>query len=141
MDFINLGYWGLFVLSFLAATIIPMSSEGLLAAMLLNDFNPIILLITASAGNILGGITSYGLGYIGNWTIIEKYLKTKKEKVIKYENKIKHYGAFIAFLTWLPFVGDILAIGLGFFRVSIIKTIIFMTIGKSLRYAIIIYFV
>ena len=139
MDFINLGYWGLFLMSFLAATIIPMSSEGILAALLLNDFSPNLLLIAASTGNILGGMSSYALGYLGNWSIIEKYLKTKKEKVLKYENKIERFGALIAFFTWLPFIGDILAIGLGFFRVSIPKTILFMSFGKVLRYAAIIY--
>ena len=139
MDFISLGYWGLFLMSFLAATIVPMSSEGLLAAMLLNDFDLSLLLISASIGNVLGGMSSYALGYLGNWTIIEKYLKTKKEKVLKYENKIERYGSLIAFFTWLPFVGDILAIGLGFFRVSLPKTILFMSFGKTLRYAAIIY--
>ena len=139
MDFLSLGYWGLFLMSFLAATIIPMGSEGFLAAMLLNDFDPSLLLISASTGNILGGMSSYALGYLGNWTIIEKYLKTKKETVLKYEKKIERYGALIAFFTWLPFIGDILAIGLGFFRVSIPKTILFMSLGKAIRYAAIIY--
>lgn len=139
MDFLSLGYWGLFLMSFLAATIIPMGSEGFLAAMLLNDFDPSLLLISASTGNILGGMSSYALGYLGNWTIIEKYLKTKKETVLKYEKKIERYGVLIAFFTWLPFIGDILAIGLGFFRVSIPKTILFMSLGKALRYAAIIY--
>lgn len=139
MDFIELGYWGLFIMSFLAATIIPMSSEGLLAVMIFNDFNPIILLIAASSGNILGGMSSYALGYIGNWTLIEKYLRTKKEKVLKYERKVQKYGALIAFLTWLPFVGDVLALALGFFRVSITKSLVFMSIGKVSRYAFILF--
>jgi membrane protein YqaA with SNARE-associated domain len=141
MDFLSLGYLGLFLLSFFAATIVPISSEGLLAIMLTGDFNPSILLIVASSGNILGGLSSYGLGLIGNWTLIEKYLKTKKEKVLKYQEKIEKYGSLVAFFTWLPFIGDILAIGLGFFRVSFIKSLIFMSLGKTLRYAVIIYFI
>jgi len=141
MDFISLGYWGLFIISFLAATIIPFSSEGVLAAMLINDFNPTLLLIAASTGNTLGGLSGYILGYIGNWALIEKYLKTKKDKVLIYESRIKKYGALIAFLTWLPFIGDILAIALGFFRVSIYKTILYMSIGKTLRYAVVIYII
>ena len=139
MDFIELGYLGLFIISFLAATIIPFSSEGVLAAMLLNGFNPVLLLISASLGNTLGGLSGYILGYIGNWALIEKYLKTKREKVLVYESKIQKYGALIAFLTWLPIIGDVLAIALGFFRVSISKTIFYMTIGKTLRYAVVIY--
>ena len=141
MDFISLGYWGLFIISFLAATIIPFSSEGVLAAMLINDFNPTLLLIAASTGNTLGGLSGYILGNIGNWALIEKYLKTKKDKVLIYESRIKKYGALIAFLTWLPFIGDILAIALGFFRVSIYKTILYMSIGKTLRYAVVIYII
>ena len=140
MEFIDLGYWGLFIISFLAATIIPFSSEGVLATMILNDFNPTLLLIYASLGNTLGGLSGYVLGYIGNWALIEKYLKTKKEKVLKYESKIQTYGALIAFLTWLPIIGDVLAIALGFFKVSVPKTILFMAIGKTLRYAVVIYF-
>lgn len=139
MELMDLGYFGLFLMSFLAATIIPISSEVMLATMLQANFNSAILLTVAASGNILGGMSSYGLGYIGNWTLIEKYLRTKKTKVLSYQSKIERYGALIAFLTWLPFVGDILAIGLGFFRVSIFKTVVYMSIGKTLRYLFIIY--
>jgi len=135
----SLGYWGLFLMSFLAATIVPISSEVMLATMLLNDFNGLLLFFAASTGNILGGLSSYGLGYLGNWTLIEKYLRTKKEKVLKYELKVEQYRALIALLTWLPFVGDLLAIALGFFRVSFLKTLVFMSLGKAIRYLAIIY--
>ena len=71
----ELGYLGLFIAGFLAATILPFSSESLLAVALLNGFDPIICLIIITSGNWLGSITTYGIGYLGNVDWIEKYFK------------------------------------------------------------------
>ena len=113
--FIELGYLGLFIASFLSSTIIPMGSEFILIALIANGFNPYYCILIATIGNTLGGITSYGIGYLGKWEWIEKWFKVTPEKIERHAEKIKRWGPWFALLTWLPGVGDIIAIGLGFF--------------------------
>ena len=126
---------GLFVASFLAATIVPFSSEVVLTGVLLAGLNPLLAFFTATAGNWLGGITSYYIGHLGRWDIIEKWFGVKEESLIKQKAKIQKYGTLIAFFTWLPIIGDVFAIGLGFYRIDFIKSAIFMLIGRSIRFA------
>ena len=69
--FSELGLIGLFFSSFLAATIIPLNSEIVLSLLIANNYPITICLLTASIGNWLGGITSYGLGRLGKWYYLE----------------------------------------------------------------------
>lgn len=132
------GYLGLFLASFLAATILPFSSEVVLAVMLAGPFSTVGILIAATAGNWLGGISSYSLGYLAKWDWIEKYLRTKREDVYRFKLKIERYGAILAFFTWLPIIGDLLAVALGVFRVRWPKVFAWMLVGKFLRYLLIV---
>lgn len=134
IDWVEWGYWGLFAAAFLAATILPFSSDAVLAAMMFGDFDPVLLVAYASLGNWLGGMSSYALGMLGKWTWIEKYLRVKKREVIRWKILSKKYGAYFALLTWLPLIGDVMAIGLGFARTKLVPTAIFMFIGKAARY-------
>lgn len=128
------GYYGLFTGAFLAATIIPFSSDILLVAILTAGANPLAALIIATAGNWLGGLTSYWMGYIGKWEWIEKWLHVKRARLEKQQQNIHRYGSFLAFFTWLPFVGDVLAIALGFYRTNFPKSAVFMLLGKFVRF-------
>lgn len=130
----NLGYIGLFIGSFLAATIIPFSSDVMLAGMLAAGGHIWICVAVASAGNWLGGMVSYWMGRLGRWEWLEKYARVKPETLHKQKAKVDRYGAALALLTWLPFVGDLFAIALGFYRTNLRKTAILMLIGKTARF-------
>ncbi len=136
-DLAGLGYVGMFVAAFLAATILPFSSDIVLSILLLGNYDPYYTVIIASIGNWLGGLTSYYLGYVGNWIIIEKYLRVKKEKVEKFRHKLGRFGSYLALVTWLPGIGDPLAIGLGFLRINPYAVIPLMFIGKFVRYIVV----
>lgn len=135
----ELGYVGLFLTSFLAATFLPITSELFLVSMLLLSFNPLICLIVATVGNTLGSYLNYAIGYIGDPKWI-KYLGVKEEKINSWEINIKKYGVWMALLSWLPIVGDVLSTALGFFKVNIIISFFFIFIGKFLRYLVLILF-
>jgi len=134
--FIEWGYVGLFLASFLAATILPLSSEFLLSAMIATQFELLPCLALATIGNWLGGMSSYGLGWLGKWELLEKYFRIKREKIRNTKLKIDKWGSLIALFCWLPFFGDPLAIGLGFFRTNIYKVSLWMFIGKLGRYLV-----
>jgi membrane protein YqaA with SNARE-associated domain len=130
----------LFFSSFLAATVIPFSSEAHLFYLLTENYNPYYLLLAASTGNTLGGMSSYYLGYWCKWSWLEKYFRIKPEKVFAYESNTKKYGIWLAFLCWLPIVGDVIAVALGVFRLNWKKVLLLMLLGKALRYAILLLF-
>lgn len=130
---LELGYFGLFIGSFLASTIVPFSADVLLVGMLVAGGSPWIVIAVATAGNFLGGLTSYGIGRIGKWEWIEK-LGVSPEKMTRHKAKIDKYGAWIALLSWVPFVGDIFAVGLGFYRVRFVPSALCMLIGRFGRF-------
>ncbi len=128
------GYIGLFFGAMLAATIIPMSSDLLIVALLATGADPVVAVIAATLGNFIGGLTSYGLGWLGKWEWIEKWFRLTKEKLEKQQGRVLKYGAGVAFFSWLPFVGDLLLIALGFYRIDFRKTLIFMFAGRAMRF-------
>lgn len=133
MDYFSIGFTGLFLITFLSATILPFSSELFLLLMLSKGFEPSTCLIIATTGNSLGGITNYGIGRLGNL----KWLKrtgVSEDKLETYCFTIQKYGSWLAFLSWIPIIGDPLVIALGYFRVSFIRVFILLIAGKFLRY-------
>ncbi|NDV56955.1 YqaA family protein [Bacteroides sp. 519] len=131
------GYLGLFLGCFLAATIFPFSSDALFVASLGLGGSVTLTLFWGTLGNWLGSLTSYWVGYAGKWEWIEKWFKVKRETLEKQKSKVNKYGSLLALLTWLPFIGDIFAIALGFYKTKFWPTAIFMLIGKLLRFVII----
>ena len=137
MDFfIGLGYIGLFLGSLLAGSIVPFSSELLLAGCLTAGLDPVICLIAVTLGNIGGGMTCYFIGRLGKWQWIHKVFKVKMETLEKYQQKIARKGAFMALLSWLPYVGETISITLGLMQVPIVPTLFYMSLGKLGRYLV-----
>ena len=135
-SFAEWGYVGLFLASFLAATIIPLGSEIVLSIMIASNYDLTLSLFIASVGNWTGGLSSYGIGRIGNWNFIERYFKISRQKIESLKIKIDDWGSLLAFFCWLPIIGDPIAISLGFFRTNFVKVSLWMFIGKLIRYLI-----
>lgn len=131
---LDLGYFGLFIGALLAATIIPFSSDFLLIGMLAAGGNVVLTVIVASLGNWAGGMISYWMGHAGRWEWIERWFKVKRETLEKQKTRIDRWGAWLAFLSWLPLVGDLFALGLGFYKVNPWQVALFMFIGKTARF-------
>jgi membrane protein YqaA with SNARE-associated domain len=137
--FSELGYVGLFIASFLAATILPLSSEIVLSVLLLNDFNPVILLLVATLGNVLGAFTNYAIGYWGGNVVAEKVLKISEEEFTKSKERFRKYGLFSLFFAWVPIIGDPLTVVAGVLRINLLWFFILVASGKCIRYVVIIY--
>ena len=134
---IQLGYWGLFAGAFLAATIVPLSSDIIYAGVLIiPDINPWIAFVLVTLGNWTGSLTSYWLGYLGKWKWLEKIFKIKPEQLEKQRFRISKHGALLAFFTWLPFIGDVINVALGFYRVNLVVCAIYSLIGRTLRFLV-----
>lgn len=134
MNLENLGLLGLFIGTFLAATILPFSSDALYVAVLAATGNPVGCLVVGTLGNWLGSVLTYWIGWIGKWEWIEKWFKVKPETMEKQKSRIDKYGVWLALLAWIPVIGDVLAITLGFFKVKPFWTMVLLLIGKGLRF-------
>lgn len=139
-DFVELGYWGLFIASFLAATVVPFSSEVVFSALVYSGLDAWTCVYVATIGNFLGGMTCYYLGRLGKLDWIEKYLKIKEEKLLKFSEKLHKYGDWFAFFSFLPGIGDVIAVASGFFRCRWWIVAISMFLGKFVRYIVWLYF-
>lgn len=137
--FVEYGYIGLFLASFLAATILPFGSEVVFAGLIALGMNAWGCIIIASLGNWLGGMTNYLLGRLGKVEWIEKYLKVDKGKIDKVQHWLEGKGAFMAFFSFLPVVGDVIALALGFMRANVYIVNVSMFLGKFARYVLIMY--
>ena len=132
----NLGLFGLFLGCMLAATLLPFSSETLAIGALALHYDPWVVVLVASLGNTLGGMISFFMGWLCKWEWLEKYFKINREKLMKVHNRVYKYGVWAAFFSWLPLVGDLIAIALGLMRISPWKTLLVMFLGKTLRFII-----
>ena len=130
----GLGLLGLFLGTFLAATIFPFSSDALYLAVLAATGNPAGCLAAGTAGNWLGSVLTYWIGWAGRWEWIEKWLKVKPETLQKQKAMIDRYGIWLALLCWVPVAGDVIAIALGFYRTRPVWTAILMLIGEFVRF-------
>lgn len=132
----SLGLWGLFLGAFLAATIVPFSSDALYLAVLIATKDPLGCFLYGTIGNWLGGITTYWIGWLGRWQWIERWFKVKHETLAKQKIKIDKYGVWMALLSWVPVIGDIIVIALGFYKTRPLWTIILLLVGKAGRFVV-----
>ena len=130
----SLGLLGLFIGTFLAATVLPFSSDALYIAVLAATKDPVGCLAVGTVGNWLGSVVTYWMGWIGRWEWIEKWFKVKRETLEKQKVKIDRYGVWLALLAWVPFIGDVIAIALGFYRTRPWATMVLLLVGKIARF-------
>ncbi|EMN1227649.1 TPA: YqaA family protein [Enterobacter roggenkampii] len=121
----------LFASSFLSATLLPGNSEVVLVAMLLSGVSqPWLLVVIATMGNSLGGLTNVILGRF--FPLREK--SRWQEKAVGW---LKRYGAATLLLSWLPVIGDLLCLLAGWMRISWGPVLFFLCLGKALRYVLV----
>lgn len=128
--------FSLFWAAFLAATVLPFSSEAALSGALVAGLPWGWALFSATLGNAVGSMTTWYLGRLGRLDWLKKYCGVTEEQIEKAQQRIGKYGAVGAFLCFLPVVGDVFAIALGFMRYPAGRFLLFMTAGKFCRYAL-----
>ena len=118
---------GLTLYSFLAATLLPGGSEIALYAYLRHFPEQTALALTlATAANTLGGMTSYAAGrFLPKW---------QRLAALPHADRVERYGSPVLLLAWAPLVGDLLCVAAGWLRLNWLGCLVFMSIGKALRY-------
>ena len=133
------GYWGVLMSAFLAGSFFPFSSEVVMVALSAAGLNSWKLIVFGTIGNVLGGAFNYVIGRMGKMVWIEKYLHVSQKNLDKAEKFMGGHGALMGFFAFLPILGSAITIVLGLTRANIPLSLISVTLGKFLRYVILIY--
>ena len=128
-------YFFLFLTSFLAATIFPLSSELTLISLLKTDsYSPFLLISTSSFGNILGSVFNWSLGFYLFEYINKKWFPFKQNQIDVASNRFNRFGIWSLLFSWLPVIGDPLTLIAGILRVNFLLFLILVAAGKISRY-------
>ena len=131
-------YLSLFAISFLAATILPFSSELILSGLITtSNYDNLLLLIGASFGNVLGSVVNWVLGYYSRNLTIKKWFPFKEAQIERSSKWFSKFGKWSLLFAWVPFIGDPLTLAAGLFKVKFIEFLILVTIGKVSRYILV----
>ena len=131
------GYPGLFVLSFLASTLLPVGSEWLLILMLVKGNDPFAAVSIATVGNYLGSCTTWAIGICGGPLLVRRILRidpATEEAAVRF---YRRYGVWSLLLSWMPIIGDPLCLAGGILRVDFTRFSLLVFTGKLVRYAVV----
>lgn len=131
-------YLLIFISALAAATILPLSSEVAVIAAIKTGFNPWFVWLAASLGNILGSVINWLLGgYIERFRH-HRWFPFSDTQLDKAQQQFKQYGVWTLLFAWLPVIGDALTLAAGVLRIRISVFLLLVSIGKSLRYGLVI---
>ena len=131
---INNGLPALFLLSFLASTLLPLGSEWLLVVLIIHGHSVQSVVTVATVGNYLGACTTYLIGLWGSQFLITKVLRIDEKNMTRAHALYRKYGCWSLLLSWLPVVGDPLCLLGGIFRVRFFRYSVLVFSGKLVRY-------
>ena len=135
-------YLSLLAISFLAATILPFSSELTLAGLIsTSNYDNLLLLVVASFGNVLGSVFNWSLGFYSRNLSTKKWFPFKETQIERSSKWFSKFGKWSLLFAWLPIVGDPLTFVAGLLRVRFLDFIILVAIGKVSRYLIVFYLI
>ena len=136
---IDYGYWGMFLSAFVAGSVLPFSSEAVMLGLLAAGVDPVPLLIYGSIGNVMGGMVNYGLGRLGKLEWLKKYFHLKQSSIDRAYKFMGGHGAWMGFFAFLPILGSAITVVLGLTRANLPLSVFSITLGKVIRYALLIW--
>ena len=132
------GALGMFLAAFLAGSFLPFSSEVVMIALLTAGTPATELLIWGTLGNVLGALFNYGIGSLGKEEWIQQWTKVSPEKLEQGKRKVRKYGSWAGLLAWIPILGSVITVAMGYLRTNLLYSVFNIAVGKFARYAILI---
>lgn len=136
---VNYGMYGMLVSAFLAGSFFPFPSEAVMIGLLAVGADPVRLFIWGSIGNVAGSMFNYCMGRLGKVEWIHKYLHIKQEDINKAMRFMEGKGAWMGLLAVVPLMGSAITVTLGLMRARWTIVLLSVTIGKVVRYLILLF--
>lgn len=131
------GYVGLFLSALIAATILPMQSEAVLAGLLLGENHAVtVLLVVATVGNVLGSVMNWVLGRYLLRFKDRRWFPAGDSQLTRAQVWYRRYGRWSLLGSWLPVVGDPLTVVAGVMREPLLPFVVLVTVAKGTRYLV-----
>ncbi len=127
----------LFFTAWLAATILPFSSEAAFTAALLAGYDPLACIVTASLGNCAGASTNYVIGRQGGLLFARRFHGLDDHRLAAYHARFARAERVFMLCSWLPVVGDPITLYLGLVRVPFGRFAAFVFTPRVARYVVI----
>lgn len=124
----------MFASAFLAATILPVSSEVVLGLLLAHGFSPPEVIGSATLGNVLGSVVNYGLGLAGSSYLLPRLFRISDRDMKPALARFQRYGAPCLLFAWVPIIGDPLTLAAGILKVNFRLFLVLVFLGKLGRY-------
>ena len=129
-------YLALFLAAFLAATIVPAQSEAVLVGLILADKQPLLLLLlVATAGNVLGSVVNWLLGRFIEHFRDRPWFPVSQDKLARAEAWYRRFGVWSLLLSWVPIIGDPLTV-VGVLKTPFLTFLALVTLAKAGRYIV-----
>lgn len=131
------GYLALFVAAFGAATLLPLQSESVLVGMLISgSFSTPVLLLVAVTGNVLGSVLSWYIGRSIEQFRKKRWFPVSERNLDRARNSYRRFGRWALLLTWVPIIGDPIALIAGAMREPLWSFLALVTVAKAARYGV-----
>lgn len=137
--FYDWGYLGLFLLSFVAATVVPVSPEAFVVVLYSQDYDAFLLIIVASTGGYLGSLTYYYFAVRGRNLVTNRIVSISPERLANYQARFERWGAIILLFSWVPFVGEPLIIVSGILKVRLSVFTFWVILGRVFRFSLLLF--
>lgn len=134
----NFGYLGLFVVSFLSATVIPFSEQFVVVGMLALDYSAVLIVIVATAGSFLGALTNYFVGQKGSEFVFSRYISIDDKSLERAEGFFDRYGRVVLLFSWLPLLGDAITVVSGILHMDLRVFTAFVLVGRLVRQVVVV---
>lgn len=132
-------YAGLFFVALAAATIFPAQSELLLASLHASGrYDDGLLILVATAGNVAGSAANWALGRYLMHFQDRRWFPVSRPLVDRAIGWYRRFGVWSLLLAWVPVIGDPLTLVAGILRVDLRLFLLLVTIGKAVRYIVLI---
>lgn len=130
-----IAYAGLFASALVAATLLPMQSEAVLVALIVQGDHPVaLLLIVATVGNVLGSLINWALGRFLLRFKHKRWFPASDTQLAHAQGWYQRYGRWSLLGSWLPIIGDPITVVAGIMREPLLSFVCLVTLAKGLRY-------
>jgi membrane protein YqaA with SNARE-associated domain len=130
-------YLGLFIVAFMAATVLPAQSELLLGALLIDKtFSPFLLIAVATVGNVIGSCVNWWIGRLAERFRERRWFPVSADTLTHYQLRYQRWGKWSLLLSWAPLIGDTLTLIAGVMREPFLPFVLIVTFAKLARYLV-----
>lgn len=134
----NFGYLGLLIVSFLSATLVPLTSEVAVVGMLALGYNVYLVIVTAVAGSFLGSLSNYLVGRQGTRFVLARFVRFEPRRLSQAERFFGRWGPIALLFSWVPLIGDPLTLVAGAVNVNLRSFMFWVLTGKIVRILVVV---